>query len=165
MACGKRKFDLKQIINLYTMCFAVNGFLSNDSFGINKKNFLSSYRNFCICEKIGIEIVTDMTCKFEELLRSLTGDPQNVQAFETCFKLIDFSDVNYDVDSLHIIGKKNLSWLKPILNFTCPLKSINASPCMDKKVKLIFFSVYLLIIFAKNFFLFFSVDKSVNSKN
>lgn len=93
--------------------------------------------------------------QFQNCLDNSEETNENSLAFDTCCNLNDFKEINYDVDSLHIIGNKSLSWLKPMIHFVCPLNSVHAWPCRDKKV-LHTSIVYLCVIneILKTYFLF-----------
>lgn len=47
-----------------------------------------------------------------------------------------FSRLDYDVDSIAIVGNADLSWLSPPWEFECRLDVVNATLLEDKKVKL-----------------------------
>lgn len=71
----------------------------------------------------------------DDLLKEIKNNEKKDAAFQTCYSLLDFTTINYYIDSFHIIGDKNLSWLRPLMKFSCPLKLCYAVPCRDKKIK------------------------------
>lgn len=58
----------------------------------------------------------------------------NQAPFKTCYDRSDFTEAYSDIDSIHVVSDKSLCFLKPIINFSCPLNEIHVRPCTDKKV-------------------------------
>lgn len=46
----------------------------------------------------------------------------------------EFPSINYDVDSIVAISGLDLAWLKPPLNFYCPMWPLGGQRWTDKKV-------------------------------